>query len=195
MRLFVVISGLPGSGKTTLGRHLAPALGLPLIDKDEILHRLFEHKGTGDETWRRALSREADRIFRSEAEGSLGAVLVSHWRLTGMPPDTGTDASWLTELSPALVQVRCVCPPGISARRFLDRQRHPGHLDGSRSRAEVAASIELLAGLEPLAILPRIEFDTSGPSAIDELLAEIRAALATSGCRAPSSPRQGAPHQ
>jgi shikimate kinase len=35
MRLFVVISGLPGSGKTTLGLRLASALGLQLIDKDE----------------------------------------------------------------------------------------------------------------------------------------------------------------
>jgi shikimate kinase len=34
---FVVISGLPRSGKTTLGRRLAPALNLPFIDKDDIL--------------------------------------------------------------------------------------------------------------------------------------------------------------
>jgi shikimate kinase len=38
----VVVSGLPGSGKTTLGRRLAQALNLPLIDKDDILDRLFE---------------------------------------------------------------------------------------------------------------------------------------------------------
>jgi shikimate kinase len=43
---FVVISGLPGSGKTTLGRRLAPALTLPFIDKDDILDRLFESKGS-----------------------------------------------------------------------------------------------------------------------------------------------------
>jgi dephospho-CoA kinase len=50
-RLFVVVSGLPGSGKTTLGRRLAPALDLPLIDKDDILNRLFESKGIGTWTW------------------------------------------------------------------------------------------------------------------------------------------------
>ena len=50
--LFVVISGLPGSGKTTLARRLAPALALSLIDKDDILDRLFEAKGIGDtESW------------------------------------------------------------------------------------------------------------------------------------------------
>ena len=32
---FVLVSGHPGSGKTTLARGLAPLLGLSLIDKDE----------------------------------------------------------------------------------------------------------------------------------------------------------------
>jgi glucokinase len=57
---FVVISKLPGSGKTTLARRLAPALNLPVIDKDDILTRFFESKGIGDVAWRRALSRESD---------------------------------------------------------------------------------------------------------------------------------------
>jgi hypothetical protein len=41
-RTFVVVSGLPASGKTTLARRLADGLGLPLLDKDDILDRLFE---------------------------------------------------------------------------------------------------------------------------------------------------------
>jgi adenylate kinase family enzyme len=47
-RIFVLISGLSGSGKTTLARRLAPALHLPLIDKDDILERLFESKRIAD---------------------------------------------------------------------------------------------------------------------------------------------------
>ncbi len=90
-RRFVVISGLPGSGKTTLARQLEPALRLPVIDKDEILERLFELKGVGDGVWRRMLSREADELLRAEATASSeGAILVSFWRQAGMPPDSGT---------------------------------------------------------------------------------------------------------
>ena len=33
---FVVVSGPPASGKTTLARAIAPALGLPLVAKDTI---------------------------------------------------------------------------------------------------------------------------------------------------------------
>ena len=92
---FVLISGLPGSGKTTRGRRLAPTLNLPLIDKDDILDRLFESKGVGDAAWRRRLSRESDVILQQEASNSSGAVLASLWRLPGMPSDSGTPTEWL----------------------------------------------------------------------------------------------------
>jgi AAA domain len=36
-RCFVVMSGLPASGKSTLGRELGQALGLSVIDKDTVL--------------------------------------------------------------------------------------------------------------------------------------------------------------
>ncbi len=45
--------GLPGSGKTTIGRHLSRRLGVPFVDSDHVIeHRLgcsireyFEHEG------------------------------------------------------------------------------------------------------------------------------------------------------
>jgi hypothetical protein len=47
-------------------------LGLAVIDKDDILERLFDLKGVGNSDWRRALSREIDLIFRQESEASQG---------------------------------------------------------------------------------------------------------------------------
>src|SRR5262249_20264456 len=96
---FILVSGLPGSGKSTLAQQLASALGLPLFDKDTILERLFESRGIGDGAWLRKLSRDSDRILETEATASLGAVLVSHWRLPGMRPNSGTPTSWLLPLS------------------------------------------------------------------------------------------------
>ena len=66
---FVVFSGLPGSGKSTLARQLAPALGLPLLDKDDFLDALFDERGIGDLAWRAALSREADRRLALAGRG------------------------------------------------------------------------------------------------------------------------------
>jgi shikimate kinase len=176
--LFVVISGLPGSGKTSLARQLAPALHLPLIDKDDILERLFEAKGAGGAEWRRMLSRESDALLEAEARASSGgAVLVSHWRQAGMPADSGTPTKWLLELSNRVVHVHCVCDPEIAAKRFSQRQRHPGHLDAAKSYAEVLADIQTLARLEPLALGPTTAVDTSGDVRPDAVVQDIRRAI------------------
>ena len=134
-KYFVVVSGLPGSGKSTLARQLAPALALPLLDKDNILERLFELKGTGDGMWRRALSRESDLLLQTEARASDGAVLVSHWCLPGMPLNSGTPTDWISELSNNVVNVHCVCEAEVAAERYARRKRHPGHLDSEKSHA------------------------------------------------------------
>src|SRR5436305_849551 len=102
-KLFVVVSGLPASGKTTLGRALAAALQLRLIEKDEILERLFEC--SDDTVSRRVLSRESDAIFQSEACASDGAVLVSFWRVTGMRADSGTPTGWLAGIAGRIAHV------------------------------------------------------------------------------------------
>jgi uridine kinase len=108
---FVVISGLPGSGKTTLGRRLAPVLNLPLIDKDDILDRLFELKGSAS-----------------------------------------------------------------SAARFVQRRRHPGHLDGESS-ADVLLSLRKLTQLLPLDVGQRIDVDTSHEPNLTHVVRAIRDAL------------------
>ncbi len=77
MKRFVVVSGLPASGKTTVEAAVASALGLPLLDKDAILETLFAKDGIGDPRWRSRLSRIADDLLQSQAVASDGAVISS----------------------------------------------------------------------------------------------------------------------
>ena len=177
-RSFIVVSGLPGSGKTTLARQLARAMGLPLLDKDDILERLFESKGVGDSAWRRGLSRESDVILEAEAMASNGALLASFWHLPGMAEDSGTPTQWLSTLSNVVVNLNCVCPPEVAAKRFQTRKRHSGHLDGQTTLTDVLASIQNLVGLGHLGLEPRIDVDTSVMPDADVVALEIRSAFA-----------------
>jgi thymidylate kinase len=177
-RAFVVISGLPGCGKTTLARQLAPALNLPVIDKDEILERLFESKGAGDAASRRKLSRESDVLLVAEAAASSkGSILVSFWRRAGMSPDSGTPTQWLSELSDHVVHVHCACDPETAAKRFFERRRHPGHRDSTKSYAEILADFQALSRLEPLAIGSTVIVDISREVSLVEIVRDIRSAF------------------
>ena len=152
-------------------------LNLPLIDKDDILRRLFESKGVGSAAWRRTLSRESDVILQQDASSSGGAILVSFWRLPGMPLDSGTPTDWLDAPSHHVVNVHCDCGLEVAAGRFFERRRHPGHLDGESSSAGVLASLRKLTQLPPLNIGPRIDVDTSSEPNLPEVVRAIHRAL------------------
>ena len=156
---------------------MALSLNLPLIDKDDILDRLFESKGVGNAAWRRTLSRESDAILQHEATNSNGAILASFWRLPGMPSDSGTPTDWLDTPSHHVINVHCVCDLEVAASRFVNRQRHPGHLDGESSSADVSLSLRKLSQLPPLAIGQRIDVDTSQEPNLTDLVRAIRGAL------------------
>ncbi|MEU5219571.1 AAA family ATPase [Streptomyces sp. NPDC020807] len=119
---FVVVSGLPASGKTTLARGLAAELGLALIDKDVVLEALYDSLGVGDQQWRRRLSRAADDVLYATAADAGRAVLVNWWHRDSSP-------ARLRALGGRLVEVHCACDVALVAERFRSRQRHPGHLD------------------------------------------------------------------
>jgi glucokinase len=175
---FVIVCGLPASGKSTLAQRLAPALSLPLLDKDTILERLFdESKGVGDAAWRRALSRESDFILQNEATASDGAILVSHWHLPGMPADSGTPTAWLAELPGKVVTVHCACSVEIAARRFVQRRRHSGHCDSERSESGVLESVKQVAALGRLNIGQPVEVDTTRWPSPDAVLRDIHDAF------------------
>ena len=124
-RPFIVVSGLPASGKTTLAARLAEILGLPLFDKDDILEALFERAGAVDAAARQRLSRMSDDVLRRIAVASRGAVIVAHWRHERAGGTSGTPVAWLKALSATLIEVHCICPAAIAERRFRAPSKAP----------------------------------------------------------------------
>src|SRR5215212_3273148 len=144
---FIVFSGLPGSGKSTVARELAPHVQLPLFDKDDFLEALFDERGSGDVASRSSLSREADQRLIAAAQGVSGACLVSWWRRSHVDPTSGTPTEWLTGLAAPAIELYCRCRVETAVERFLRRHRHLGHLDATRSAESLRARFASFAAM------------------------------------------------
>jgi len=170
----VIFSGISGSGKSTVARKLAPRLSLPLLDKDDILDELFKERGVGDAAWRTALSREADARFVRTAWELPGACLVSWWRNYKVSETMGTPVEWLSNLRAPLVEVHCRCRVETAVDRFLARERHPGHLDASRTRTSLITQFNAFEAAGPIACGPLLVLDTEQDVNPDVVLDQLQ---------------------
>ena len=165
----MVVSGAPGSGKTTLARPLAAALGLPLIRKDAIKEALGEAMGAPDYESSHRLGAITLQVLRALMRDIGFGVYDSPWRAQ-------YDLAELSRLPPPLVEVFCDCDPTVRSERIRGRQgtRHPVHFDLEHAAASVAQGDPTdrpLAGPWPL-----IRVDTSRPVVIPDLADQVRRA-------------------
>lgn len=176
--LFIVMSGLPGSGKTTLGRQLARQLKLAMLDKDDILDVLLDSLGAAETVDRHRLSRAADAVLQATVLNSPSAVVSSFWRRERLSTTSGTPWDWLPQLPGArLVEVHCVCSPTIAVNRFRSRRRHPGHHDVRRSREQLTVQFERLDAEGPLGIGTLVPVPTTDRPDPSQVIAVIQQRL------------------
>jgi predicted kinase len=170
-RTYVVISGSPGSGKTTLARQVAQTLGLPLIAKDTIKEALMTVIDVPDVDASRKLGKAAVAALYAVAAEAGHGVLESAWHRHQAVND-------LAALPGAVVEVFCRCDQDLAHARYVSRSatRVAGHFDGDRLPAELWNEDvgEPVAGGWPV-----IEVDTSTPVDLEALIARVEGALSS----------------
>jgi predicted kinase len=171
-RLFVVVSGRPGSGKSTVAAPLASALGLDLLVKDAIKQALVDVLGAADVETSRAFGRAARHVLITVAATSTGAVLDSVWPRDDGAPDGPAGA--LRALPGTVVEVHCHVPAHVAAQRWRVREAGvgaAGSFSADRGSHEQARAGQPVAGGWPV-----LRVDTSVPVDVAALVARIRAA-------------------
>jgi predicted kinase len=132
-RLFVVVSGPPASGKSTLAPVLAGELGLPLVAKDTIKDALMSVLPVPDVEASRQLGRAAvAAMLAVAAQSPSGAVIESNFHRSAAVAD-------LRRLPGPVVEVFCRVDREVARRRYLTRagSRHAGHFDSARTAEEL----------------------------------------------------------
>lgn len=172
-RRYAIISGLPGTGKSQLGRALSEKLGWPLISKDLLKESLADSLGLGDEEWSLRLSAAAMEVLYGMARTCPAAILEANFK-------EALDRGRLLGLFGRKVQVYCHAPPDVIHRRLLERVagRHPIHRDAMKPCATADHVRELARCAAALDLpVPMISADTSLVVDVDAIAASIRSAL------------------
>src|SRR5690349_4109605 len=139
--VLILVTGLPGTGKTTLSHKLEPLLGVPLVNKDALKEILFDDIGIGDRKWSMKLGVATYNLlyYLIEQHMKSGQTLMVE-----SPFDPKYNDDYFTALQKKhdfyCVQVLCHTNGDLLAERFWERQktnRHPGHtLDGDDNSLE-----------------------------------------------------------
>ncbi len=181
--VLILVTGLPGTGKTTLSQKLAPELGVALLAKDGIKEILFDELGWSDREWSMKLGRATYHVMDYVIEGQLKA---GHSLMVESPLVPAYEEKkyqqWQEQYGFFCIQVLCHARGDVLVKRVVDRshgsERHPGHGDAIGA-AEITP--DLTKGKEdPMALDGTIiEVDTTDFSKVDTaaIIRQIRGAI------------------
>ena len=185
--LVIVISGLPCTGKTTLGLRIAQEFSLSFVSKDGVKESLFESLGWSDREWSKKLGAASFHLLYYFMASQLAAgrsFIVEANFASDRDTERFLALKQTYDFEP--FQILCVTDGEVLFQRFIERgesgKRHPGHVD-HLTYDELQPAL-LKGRLEPLDIEGTlVEVDTTDFEVTDYegLFTAIRVALQERG--------------
>jgi predicted kinase len=170
--LIILVLGLPGAGKTTLGKKLADKLQLPFISKDDIKVKLFDVYGWKDREASKQAGIASLRImdYLTEEQIKRGNSLILESTFNPAYDDARFQA-WQKEYDVRYVQVYCYADAKVVRQRFAERaktdDRHVSAVEGDEGLQVLENYIQ--QGFMPLNVDSKIiKVDTTDFSKINE---------------------------
>jgi predicted kinase len=178
----IIVTGLPCSGKTSLGRLISRLHKIPFISKDEFKERLFDSLGWSDRSWSKKLSGASYEMMFYTLEELLEVGQSCVLEANFDPNIHSKPLARITEkFQTRVLQIHCVIQPEVLLERFKSRwksgKRHQGHAD-----QVVLPEMELLVRQKILPLElpgPVFELDTTDLAKLEtsDLFAAIEAEL------------------
>jgi predicted kinase len=162
--MLIIVTGLPCSGKTNLGRRISRMYKIPFISKDGFKERLFDSLGWSDRAWSKKLSGSSYEMMFYALEELLEVGLSCVLEANFDPKVHSEPLAKITQkFETRVVQIHCVTQPEILLERFRNRwergERHPGHADHVTMREMEALVKQKILPLELPG--PVFELDTT----------------------------------
>ncbi|MEP6665516.1 MAG: AAA family ATPase [Nocardioidaceae bacterium] len=158
----VLVTGVPGSGKTTLARSLSRATRLPLLSLDSVKEAMFETHVSRDQ-----LREAAFGVVCRLLADSPGGAVVDIWVDPSRDRDPVRTGIAVAGASPVL-EVLCDVTADVAVRRYGRRRRHSAHLPADQetlTRIRYATAV-----ISPLGLGPAHRVDTSTEVDVPELV-------------------------
>jgi len=143
----LVITGAPGTGKTTLARELARRLAAAFIAKDTIKEALYDRLGASGAPGSRALSDASFAVLfalaREQLRAGVSVLIEGNFRLAEHGAALRTLLGELDGAPVRVAQVLCELPEDVRRERLRaragDPARHAAHRDAELAAASDAA--------------------------------------------------------
>jgi predicted kinase len=180
----IIVSGLPGTGKSYLTRQLSAELAIPVVSKDGFKELLFDTLGYSTREWSKKLGsssmRLLDYVLVAHLEAESPLIIESNFK-----PEFENERfrSFGEKYGATYIQILCHANGEVLIERFRQRaesgERHPGHddLNNQEEFREV-----LSKGRIDLLDVPgeRIEVDTTSYELVDYpgIVARVRSLIA-----------------